>query len=214
MIADGSASWCAPAKEGTMTVMAHTAQMTVEEFEELAALVAKRFEAVRLEFINGRVGIKGMTDGNHSEVIRWLQETFLMAGTGLWLYGGGELGLRIEKYRKGRALPDAVLAPRGTFAGKGDWADTAGVVMTVEVTSYDADTHRRDREEKPMGYADAGIPYYLLIDRDDCSVTLYSDPDPDEGYRSAVKKTFGAKLSLPEPLGIELDTQELKHYVN
>ncbi|MGW0711009.1 Uma2 family endonuclease [Streptomyces sp. NPDC002643] len=198
-----------------MTVMAqHTSQMSVEEFEELAAYVAKKFDAVRLEFINGRVGIKGMTDGNHSEVIRWLQESFLVAGTGLWLYGGGELGLRIERYRKGRALPDAVLAPRGTFTGKGDWADTAGVVMTVEITSYDSDTHRRDREEKPAGYADSGIPFYLLVDRDDHSVTLFSDPAPGGGYRSAVRKTFGAKLSLPDPLGIELDTEELKHYVD
>ncbi|MFE9029132.1 Uma2 family endonuclease [Streptomyces iakyrus] len=198
-----------------MTVMAqHMAQMSVEEFEELAALVADRFDAVRLEFINGRVGVKGMTDGNHSEVIRWLQECFLVAGTGLWLYGGGERGLRIEKYRKGRALPDAVLAPRGTFAGEGDWAGTKGVVMTVEVNSYDADTHRRDREEKPLGYAEAGIPHYLLIDRDDCSVTLYSDPAPGEGYRSTVRKSFGAKLSLPEPLGVELDTEELKQYVD
>ncbi|MEU2265670.1 Uma2 family endonuclease [Streptomyces olindensis] len=195
-----------------MTVMAqHTAQMSVEEFEELAALVAKRFDAVRLEFSNGRVGVKGMTDGNHSEVIRRLQECFLMAGTGLWLDGGGELGLRIEK---GRVLPDAVLAPRGTFAGTGDWADTKGVVMTVEVTSYDADRHRRDREEKPLGYAEAGIPHYLLIDRDDCSITLYSDPEPGEGYRSTIRKSFGAKLSLPEPLGITLDTEELKQYAD
>jgi hypothetical protein len=177
-----------------MTVMAqYTSQMSVAEFEELAAHVAKRFDAVRLEFINGRVGIKGMTGGNHSEVIRWLQECFLVAGagTGLWLYGGGELGLRIEKYRKGRALPDAVLAPRGTCTGKGDWADTGGVLMTVEVTSYDADTHRRDREEKPLGY---------------------SDPEPEGGYRSATRKAFGGVLSLAEPLGIELDTAELKQY--
>lgn len=189
--------------------------MTVEEFEKLAAFAAREFEAVRLEFTEGRIGIKGATDGSHSEVIRWLQESCLRAAdTGLWLYGGGELGLRIEKYRKGRALPDAVLAPRGTFAGKGDWADTNGVLMTVEVTSYDADTRRRDRGEKPFGYADAGIPYYLLIDRDDCSVTLYGDPAPGVGYRSTDKKPFGTKLSLPEPIGIELDTEELRQYVD
>jgi Uma2 family endonuclease len=86
--------------------------------------------------------------------------------------------------------------------------------MTVEVTSYDSDTHRRDREEKPLGYAEAGIPYYLLIDRDDDSVTLYSDPVPGAGYRSAVKKSFGAKLTLPDPLGIELDTADLKQYAD
>jgi hypothetical protein len=37
----------------------HTPQMPVEEFEELAAHVAERFDAVRLEFINGRAGIQG-----------------------------------------------------------------------------------------------------------------------------------------------------------
>ena len=196
-----------------MTVMTHASPLTVEEFEKLAALAAREFETVRLEFINGRIGIKGMTDGNHAEIIRWLQERCMMSGTDLWLYGGGEVGLKVESYRKGRALPDAVLAPRGTFVGKENWADTADVVMTVEVTSYDADTHRRDREEKPLGYADAGIPYYLLIDRDDCSVTLYGDPVQGIGYRSAEKKPFGAKFSHPEPLGIEIDTEDLKQYV-
>jgi hypothetical protein len=43
-------------------------------------------------------------------------------------------------------------------------------------------------------------------------VDCHSEPDPDEGHRGAVKKVFGAKLSLPEPPGIELDTEELKQF--
>ncbi|WP_256640688.1 Uma2 family endonuclease [Streptomyces murinus] len=181
--------------------------MTSGEFERLAALAAQEFETVRLEFLIGRICVKGLADGNHAEIIRWLQECMRPCAE-LWLYSGVGIGVC-----EGRALPDAVLAPRGTFVGKENWADTADVVMTVEVTSYDADTHRRDREEKPLGYADAGIPYYLLIDRDDCSVTLYGDPVQGIGYRSAEKKPFGAKFSLPEPLGIEIDTEDLKQYV-
>ncbi|SER50058.1 Putative restriction endonuclease [Streptomyces qinglanensis] len=49
---------------------------------------------------------------------------------------------------------------------QGEWADPAGVLMTVEVTSYDSDTDRRDRQEKPAAYAAAGIPVCLLVDRD------------------------------------------------
>ncbi|MEU5496309.1 hypothetical protein [Streptomyces griseofuscus] len=37
--------------------------------------------------------------------------------------------------------------------------------------------------------------------------------DRGVGYRSAEKKPFGAKFSLPEPLGIEIDTEDLKQYV-
>jgi Uma2 family endonuclease len=184
--------------------------MSVEEFERIAELVEKESDAVRLEFINGRIGIKGMTDGDHTEIIAWLQERCIQAGQ--WMFAGGELGLQVEAYRKGRAKPDAVLAPRGTFVGQGDWADPAGVLMTVEVTSYDSDTDRRDRKEKPAAYASAGIPLYLLIDRDACTVTVHSQPAVD-GYRAASTVAFGTKLTLPDPVGIELDTEELKNYV-
>ncbi|MEV6105440.1 Uma2 family endonuclease [Streptomyces sp. NPDC051940] len=196
-----------------MTVMAERApQVTVDEFEQIAKAAEKLADdAVRFEFIDGRIGVKGMPDGDHAEIVAWLQRR-CMQSAGLWLYAGGELGLRVEQYRQGRARPDAVLAAEGTFAGQGDWADPDGVLMTVEVTSYDSDTDRRDRQEKPSSYAATGIPYFLLIDRDAGTVTLYSDPGPD-GYRDAHSVKFGATLSLPEPIGIELDTERLKDHV-
>ncbi|MEU3407258.1 hypothetical protein ABZ766_25405 [Streptomyces sp. NPDC006670] len=43
--------------------------------------------------------------------------------------------MAVEKYRSGRARPDGVLAPVGTFAGTGEWADPTGVLMVLEVTS-------------------------------------------------------------------------------
>jgi Uma2 family endonuclease len=88
------------------------------------------------------------------------------------------------------------------------------VLLVLEVTSHDSDTDRRDRQEKPVAYGAAGIPLYLLIDREACTVTQYGDPDPGVGYRSSRKEPFGAKLLLPEPLGIELDTEKLKQYVD
>lgn len=78
----------------------------------------------------------------------------------LWLYG--DRGLKVERYRKGRARPDGLPAPFGFPVGHGDWSDAPGALMAVEVTSHDSDTHQRDRVEKPDGYAAAGIPVYLL----------------------------------------------------
>ncbi|MFD3307753.1 Uma2 family endonuclease [Streptomyces sp. NPDC058656] len=183
-------------------------QMSVEEFEELASRAP---ENVRLEFINGKVQVKPVTDGNHDQIIAWLQRLCMQHRPELWLYG--ERGMKVERYRKGRARPDGVLAPFGFPKGHGEWSDAPGVLMAVEVTSFDADTDRRDRIEKPDGYAAAGIPVYLLIDRDDCSVTVFTDPENGR-YRRQVKEPFGASVKIPTPVGLTLETEELKEFVD
>ncbi|MER6223339.1 Uma2 family endonuclease [Streptomyces sp. 900105755] len=200
-----------------MTVMAERAlqlpQMSVEEFEKIAAFAAKETDdAVRLEFINGRIGVKRVADGDHNTIVVWLSKRCMRARPDLDLYQGQ--GLKVEKYRGGRARPDAVLVPEDHFAGHGEWADPDGVLLVFEVTSYDSDTDRRDRHEKPLAYGAAGIPFYLLIDRDACTAKLYSDPEPDVGYGNCRTVPFGVALVLPEPLGIELDTERLKEYVD
>ncbi|MFI9760856.1 Uma2 family endonuclease [Streptomyces sp. NPDC051963] len=200
-----------------MTVMAEralqTSQMSVEEFERIAAFAAKETEdAVRFEFINGRIGVKKVADGDHDTIVMWLARRCMRARPDLDLYQSR--GLHVEKYREGRARPDATLVPEAHFAGHGEWADPSGVLLVLEVTSYDSDTNQRDRQEKPVAYGAAGIPFYLLIDRDACTVKLYSDPDPEVGYRELRNVPFGDRLLLPEPLGIELDTEKLKEYVD
>ncbi|WP_327344297.1 Uma2 family endonuclease [Streptomyces europaeiscabiei] len=186
----------------------HRPQMSVEEFEELERHAP---ETVRLEFIQGRVVVKPVPDGNHSEIVAWLQRQCMQHRPELWLHG--ERGLQTERYRKGRARPDGVLVPVGRFKGHGEWSETGSALMAVEVTSYDADAGQRDRVEKPDGYAAAGIPVYLLIDRDDCTVTVFTEPE-DGRYRQQVNKPFGAAVKLPEPVNITLDTEPLKEYVD
>jgi Uma2 family endonuclease len=187
----------------------HTSQMTVEEFETIASAAP---ETVTLEFVNGRIGVKKAADGDHSTIVTWLARRCMQARPDLDLCHGR--GLRVEAYRQGRAKPDAVLAPEAHFAGNGEWADPDGALMVVEVTSYDSDTDRRDRHEKPAAYGQAGIPLYLLIDRDSCTVTVHSGPDRHVGgYRDIHTAKFGERVVLPEPMGIELDTEILKNYV-
>ena len=183
-------------------------QMSVEEFEELERHAP---ETVRLEFINGRVVVKPMADGNHREIIAWLQRVCMQHRPDLWLHA--ESGLKTERYRKGRARADGVLVPVGGLKGHGEWSEAGGALMAVEITSYDSDTDRRDRVEKPDGYAAAGIPVYLLIDRDDGSVTVFTEPE-DGRYRQQVNRPFGATVKLPAPVNITLDTDPLKEFVD
>ncbi|MFI6009760.1 Uma2 family endonuclease [Streptomyces sp. NPDC051243] len=186
----------------------HQPLMTVEEFEQLERHAP---ETVRLEFIKGKVQVKPVPDGNHSEIYMWLLEQCMHLRSDLRLHP--ERGLKTEAYRKGRARADAVLVPKGSLRGKGEWSEADGVLMAVEITSYDSDTNRRDRVEKPDGYAAAGIPVYLLIDRDNCSVIVFNQPEQGR-YRHEEKLPFGATLKLPEPVNITLDTEPLKELVD
>jgi Uma2 family endonuclease len=192
-----------------MTVTSDRPQMLPEEFEEFARLAVRTIEGVRLEFINGRLGVKPVPDGDHGRIIQWLLRIFLHARPDLFLH---DQGLIVQPYRGGHARPDGVLAPSEAFVGQGEWASTEQVLMVVEVTSYDSDTDRRDRQEKPRAYAETGIPVYLLIDRDSGEAVVHSDPDGTR-YESRHTVPFGKVIMLPAPVGIELDTEPLQNWV-
>lgn len=197
-----------------MTVMAErTSQATVEEFEEIASHAYKVSDkAVRLEFIAGEIREKPVADGDHSTIVAWLARRCMQVNPELYLFP--EKQLKVEAYREGRAIADGVLAPWEHFAGQGEWAEPDGVLMTVEVTSFDSDTGRRDRREKPSAYAAVGIPVHLLVDRSSCTVTVFTHPDADRAcYRDSHTAPFGEPVVIPDPVNIELDTEGLKNYV-
>ncbi|MFG2717591.1 Uma2 family endonuclease [Streptomyces sp. NPDC048416] len=193
-----------------MVVMTHRAQMQTEDFETLARIGAREVEGLRLEFIDGKLGVKAVPDGDHDRIVLWLARICMQHRPELWLHV--ERGLAVQEYRSGRARPDASMAPDDAFVGQGEWADPAPVLMVVEVTSYDSDTDARDRNEKPRAYAETGIPVYLLIDRERCEVIVRSEPDGMR-YESIRTVPFGKDIDLPEPVGITLPTEQLKDWV-
>jgi Uma2 family endonuclease len=102
----------------------------------------------------------------------------------------------------GRFVPDLTIAPEGFFAERPAWREPAGEVeMVVEVTSSRPEL---DREAKRRGYAAAGIPLYLLVDREEMSVTIFSDPRG--GYHHWGAVLLGNELEIPAPLEAVLDT--------
>ncbi len=98
--------------------------MMVEDFEQIASAAP---ETVRLEFINGRIEVKRVPDGDHGTIIMWLIRQGVQGCPELDLVP--TRGLRVGP--TGRVRPDGSLAPIGHFAGQGEWSDPAGVLMTV-----------------------------------------------------------------------------------
>ncbi|WP_030849951.1 Uma2 family endonuclease [Streptomyces sp. NRRL F-4474] len=192
-----------------MPVKADRPHMLIEEFEELAFTARNRMEGLQLEFIDGQLRSRALRDGSHGLVVQWLTRICMQHHPELWLHPGR--GLRVQAGR-GRAIPSASLAHSDAFAGHGEWSDPDAVLMAVEVTSWNADTDRRHRQEKPRVYGESRIPVYLLVDRTECQVSVYSEPD---GHRYETVRTvpFGKDVRLPDPVGITLPTDPLKDWV-
>ncbi|WP_313884386.1 hypothetical protein [Streptomyces tropicalis] len=67
-----------------------------------------------------------------------------------------------------------------------------------------------NRRSRDSSYAQAGVPFYLLIDNfapGGPTITLYGEPQGDV-YRVLQAGEFGDAIALPEPFGFELDTGE------
>ncbi|MFI6144952.1 Uma2 family endonuclease [Streptomyces sp. NPDC051109] len=193
-----------------MTVMTDRPHMLTEDFEAVARMAAREREGTRLEFIDGAIRSKATPDGDHGRIIQWLLKICMQSRPELFLHPGQ--GIKAQEYREGRAIPDAVLADPDAFVGQGDWVDPAPILMAVEVTSWDSDTHRRDHVEKPRAYAETSIPVYLLIDRAKCEISVYSQPN-GRRYESVHIVPYGTDIALPDPVGITLHTEPLKDWV-
>jgi hypothetical protein len=54
----------------------------------------------------------------------------------------------------------------------------------------------------------AKIPLYLLVDRQQGQVTLFSDPVRSD-YTTQTRVPFGGSIKLPPPFSFTLETEEL-----
>lgn len=93
-------------------------------------------------------------------------------------------------------------------AEAGNYIPAAAAELIVEITSKSNATN--ERIKKAAGYAQAGVPLYLLIDG--CApggptITLYGEPK-DNVFRVLRACKFGDAIDLPQPFGFTLDTGE------
>ncbi|WP_405585873.1 Uma2 family endonuclease [Streptomyces sp. NBC_01092] len=172
-------------------------------FERISAAVPLGW---RVELIEGEISLTPPANGEHEEIVSELSGQFRDHDKRLGRYTG--IGLNVPGASEtGHVVPDLVIAPKGSFDDGEEWHEASSVLLVAEVTSDS--TAERDREKKIHGYARAGIPVYLLIDREVAEVTVYSEPSGDE-YTQSPRYKLGLTIPLPAPLGFELDTAEFR----
>ncbi|MFI1355138.1 Uma2 family endonuclease [Streptomyces sp. NPDC020898] len=179
-----------------------TAESSVGQAFELFSEAAP--EGWRVELVEGEVYVSPPDNGAHAEIVSELAGQVIdrRSDPSLRTYTG--IGLKIPGVPGGgRVLPDLTIAPKSSFAGEDVWQDPSIVLLVAEVTS--TGTAERDRDKKPLGYARAGIPVYLLIDREAGELVVHSGLSGD-AYGRHVRHKLGDAVPLPECLGFELDT--------
>ncbi|MFE6985796.1 Uma2 family endonuclease [Streptomyces griseus] len=103
-------------------------------------------------------------------------------------------------------VPDIAVVPEDLARGGGALLPDQ-TLLIVEVTSEsNAET---DRVVKRRRYAEYGAPLYLLVDRMEGSLTLFSEPGRLGYTRVDGPHPFGTAVHLPAPFGLDLDTASL-----
>ncbi|MFC5179981.1 Uma2 family endonuclease [Actinomadura harenae] len=165
-------------------------------------------EGFRAELIEGEVVVSPAPAPRHEKCLsRLSRQVARMSVTPMDYSGNAGLVLQSGgRCTKNYAIPDGVFAPidLDLFDPEENWISPDGVAMVVEVTSGRAD---HDRTVKRYCYAKAALPHYMLVDRQEKSVTLFSDPDEQkQDYLEISQVPFGKPLLLPELFGFQLET--------
>ncbi|GAB2829222.1 Uma2 family endonuclease [Streptomyces daliensis] len=195
----------APERESDAVVDGSKVPSVEDAFEAFDAAAP---EGWRVELVEGEIRVVPPANGEHEEIVSELSHQVTVRGTGTeeTLRNFTGLGLLIPGASPtGKIIPDLVVAPKGSFSDGQEFHDPSPALLVGEVTSRS--TGDIDRGPKLRGYARAGIPVYLLIDREADEVVVHSEPKGEE-YTRRVQAKFSKKIALPDPLGFELDTAE------
>ncbi|MFE2432647.1 Uma2 family endonuclease [Streptomyces sp. NPDC059373] len=191
----------APERE-TRSVSDGSNGSSVEDaFEKVSAAVP---EGWRVELIEGEIHVVPPANGKHEEIISEVTGQVRDHRKDLGRYTG--IGLMVPgASASGKVSPDLVIAPKGSFDDDLEYHDPAPAMLVGEVTSRS--TAATDRGPKMRGYAEAGIPCYLLVDREIGHVIVHSEPS-GKRYTRTVEVDLSKLVTLPEPFGFDLDTSE------
>ncbi|MFF7729264.1 Uma2 family endonuclease [Streptomyces sp. NPDC008001] len=99
-------------------------------------------------------------------------------------------------------VPDMAVVPE--HLEDADYVLPDQTLLIVEVTSdSNGDT---DRITKRRRYAEYGAPLYLLVDRQERSCTLFSEPGQLGYTHTDGPLPFGVPVHLPAPFGLDIET--------
>lgn len=191
-----------------MTAMAHEPMVKHEDILLEGFLALETPTGFKAELIEGEIVVTPPTDGDHEDHLSTVNRQVLRESVTDMEWSGYK-GLALSAtgdQPRDHVIPDATIAPRALrlFRGAAPWMPSDGVAMVIEVTSSKP---RHDREGKRRGYARAGIPLYLLVDRGKSTVTLFSEPESGDYHKSHCLP-FGKPVPLPAPFSFDLETTD------
>ncbi|MFB6939631.1 Uma2 family endonuclease [Streptomyces sp. HUAS 31] len=164
-------------------------------------------EGCKVEIIEGIVTVAPPPSNAHNDIADLVQRELYQVIPRQWgIYQ--TLGTAVPS-RDGLYIPDIAVAPKAVLRAEGgNYIPAVAAELIVEITSKSNASN--DRIKKAAGYAQAGVPLYLLIDNwapGGPTITLFGEPT-GEVYRVLRAGKFGDQIELPEPFDLSLDTGE------
>ncbi|GGU09947.1 Uma2 family endonuclease [Streptomyces violascens] len=161
-------------------------------------------EGSKVEIIEGVVTLSPTPSIEHNDIADTVQrQLYPVIPTDWGIYQ--TLAVAIPS-RHGMYVPDLLVVPRDALTVGRNFIPADVAELVVEITSQSNASH--DRITKVAGYAQAGVPLYLLIDRwapGGPTVMLYGEPKGDV-YRTLAGGKFGEAIKLPAPFGLTIET--------
>jgi Uma2 family endonuclease len=189
------------------------AAVPIEDFgySNLRVLADRLLETTRVEYVDEGVLLVMNPPGiEHRRIVRGIVDSVKRA------YYTGVVSVNWsvdENYQwdlsdgSGRFfIPDlAFIHPDATTVDE----ERAAIALVVEVTSPTSpDTVLNDRTTKPVEYAKAGVPLYLLVDQELAKWTLFGLAEGWQRYQVAADGSYGDEIRLPAPLGFAIETAD------
>ncbi|MGW4646554.1 Uma2 family endonuclease [Kitasatospora sp. NPDC004289] len=113
--------------------------------------------------------------------------------------------------RRDRPEPDLAVVEASAVTGSGEETayQAAEVVLAVEVVS--PDSVERDRELKPRKYAEAGIPYFWRVEKEEgLSAVVYAFELEPATRRYVGTGIHRGRFKVEVPFGVEIDLTEIE----
>ncbi|KUL24501.1 hypothetical protein ADL12_37210 [Streptomyces regalis] len=174
--------------------------------------IAEKIEAetgLRVQIVGGKLVTSPTPRGKHAGVVKRVRRQLESAALpeGLDVYEVSSIGLPEDP--DDYVTPDLIVLPLEWEEDENWLAAPEDAALAVEVISPSEKS--REIRDKADWYAVARVPVLLVIDPRKGTWTLHTRPD-NGAYRDVLPGKFGESVRLPEPLAIELGTDDFPGY--
>ncbi|MFI6155292.1 Uma2 family endonuclease [Kitasatospora sp. NPDC051170] len=174
---------------------------------DMAEALFERFPNHRVEVLGGEVSVEPLPDGRHARILTDVMRACWKAGLddeGVEVFR--QIGIWLPTGPADFAMPDVSIvdAASDDHMVTYNCYDPKIFRLVLEVTTAALSS---DLTRKPAAYASAGVPAYVVVDREERRVVVMTRPEGGM-YRERVVRRPGQAVALPGT-GVVLSVEEL-----